>query len=127
MTGKTVVTGSSLSDLYPNDVEKVTSALLKLKNVRSKSGESYNDEDVKNVMICLPCREKYYADNIVKDSYVPSRQILTNTHTYLGAFPSARKLLRNTQQIAILFMDWLLHGKNLQEEEAHGSMCMTCR
>ena len=39
---------TSLSSLYPDDVEKVTSALLELKNSRSKSDENYAEEDVKN-------------------------------------------------------------------------------
>ena len=61
-----------MSSLYPDDVEKVTSALLELKNSRSKSDENFAEEDVKNVMICVPCREKYYAENQLKKSYVPS-------------------------------------------------------
>ena len=73
MTRKMVVTGLSIRRCLiciQMMSKKVTSALLELKYIRSKSGKSYNDEDVRNMMICLPCREKYCTDNKIKD--VPS-------------------------------------------------------
>ena len=79
MTGSS---NTSLSDPHPNDVEKVTSALLELKIIRSKSGERYEGEDVKNVMICLPCREKYYAEY---EHYVTMDQVKgVDVGTYLN-------------------------------------------
>ena len=94
-------------------------------NIRSKSGESY-DEDVKNVMICLPCREKYYADNKVKDSYVPSTTDFDKNPDIFGCVSFRKKTVEKHSADNNTFhrLAVSVTRENNLQEEAHGSMSM---
>ena len=58
-----------LADLYSCNEISVLSTFLEIKNERTKSSDKTADEtSVTNVMMCTPCREKYYADkNLAAD------------------------------------------------------------
>ena len=104
------------SDLYTDEVETVKAALIDLKSLRSKLDESFDDEEVKNVMICLPCREKYYADNKLSYSYLPGTSDFDKNPYVFGCIsfrkPSIEKHSNNTNTFHGLAVT---RKKNLKE------------
>ena len=66
---------TTLLNLYPNSADKVSKTLLEIKSERTKNGEGKGaDGEIEDVMVCIPCREKYYSNNkLSMDKYVPTK------------------------------------------------------
>ena len=78
---------TSLAQLYPKNNVSASSILLELKRERTKSRvESFNEKCVEDVMICVPCREKYYSDNkISADKYIPTKSDFSKNPYVFGS------------------------------------------
>ena len=63
LVGRKTATDLSLADLYFKNAESLKGVLLAIIQERTESDETLDESGVENVMICLSCREKYYADN----------------------------------------------------------------
>ena len=115
---------TSLAQLYPKNNVSASSILLELKRERTKSRvESFNIKCVEDVMICVPCREKYYSDNkISADKYIPTKSDFSKNPYVFGSVSFRTTTVEKHSADSNAFHGLAVTRKeNLSREEEEGS------